>query len=276
MNQAKMTRTILIVAGILLVGFLTYWFLPGLFGRDTGQGISSRATSKPDAKREIVVHCGNSMRLAAEELSDIYREGHNLGIRFNFGGSDQLFAAIDLTHEGDILLCHDPFADKLVEEGLGDSYVTVGYLEPIIITRKGNPYKIKSLVDLTKKKLKIGNSDPRYTTCGELLIDKLEEKRLLKAYKKNVRLEEREHNNIALAVKAGHLDAGVVWNFIGTVYAGDVAVVDTGEEFDETRVTLVLLKHSEHKSDAQNFIDFCASERGQEVWQKYGYTKSSD
>jgi len=225
------------------------------------------------ASRSIVIHCGNSMRPAAEEIAAWFQKIHKIGVKFNFGGSSQLLPSIELGEEGDLYICHDPYADTLESKDLLERYVVVGYLEPIIIVAPGNPRGIKSLEDLARPGLRLALTDERYTRSGKLVQQAFSEMGLQDQLKANEKMTGRSHNDVATALLAGELDAGIVWNFIATFYRGRLDFVQPGIEFPETRVTICLLKNATDREAAGKFIDMAASKKGGEVFQRHGYTK---
>lgn len=223
--------------------------------------------------RQVVIHCGNSMRPGAEALAAIFQRETGIGVRFNFGGSSQLIAAIELGQQGDLYLPHDPYAAMLEAKGLLDRYVVLGQVEPLLIVAPGNPQGIAGLADLARPGLRVGLTDPRYATAGKLTVAAVTELGIAEAFMANVAMEGRSHNDVALGVLHDHLDAGVVWNFIARHYRGQLEAIPSGVDFPETRVTLCLLTHAENRSEAEAFMAFADSEQARALFARYGYTR---
>ena len=278
-----------ILAGLLFAALL----MPALSCRRadepapeaTEADATSQATPTPfdtgvfeplDAERTIIVHSGNSMRPAAEAVAAAFQHYHGIGVQFNFGGSAELIASIELGQKGDLYIPHDPYAEMLDEKGLLDRYEVVGYLEPIIIVPPGNPKGISSLGDLAAKGLRIGLPDPRYATAGKLVVEALEDLGLADKVLPNVRMEGRSHNDVAVSVLHGHMDAGMVWNFIARYYKGRLERVNSGYAFPETRVTLCLLTTAEDKEAAETFMKFATNEHSLRLFKELGYTKGAE
>jgi len=225
-----------------------------------------------DAERELIVHSGNSMRPGAEALAAEFQRRYGIAIRFNFGGSAELLSSIELGQIGDLYLPHDPYAEMLEEKGLLERYEVVGYLEPVIVVPKGNPAGVGSMRELATRDLDVGLPDARYATAGRLVKEAFEDMGLLDELEANISMEGRSHNDVALGVLGGHLDAAMVWNFIATHYEDRLDTVeDLDVEFPEIRVTLCLLTHARDKEAAGKFMEFAVSETGQEIFEKYGY-----
>lgn len=278
-----MRRTISIVIFLLLTGSLAILGISTLLENlleeeapiyDTATG-ATEVWIGDDEQNYILVHCGNSMRPAAEVLGRQFQELHGIGVKFNFGGSSQLLPAIELARTGDVYICHDPYADILDAKGLLEYYETVGYLEPVIIVPRGNPHQIDSLQDLKQSGLRVGLTDQRYTTAGELIQAAMAERGWQDEINANVRMESRDHNTLALAIMADQLDVAVAWNFVTYLYSGRVERINTGESFPDTRVTACLLSHASNQEAAQLFMDFLVSDASAEVFARFGYTKAA-
>ena len=92
------------------------------------------------------------------------------GSRFEFtvGKAENLIAKIEESREGDILTCGAEFIlDEAQERGLilEDTRRSVGFRKSAILVPTGNPKKIKSIYDLTKKESKLGS--PPVAVCWE-------------------------------------------------------------------------------------------------------------
>jgi len=226
------------------------------------------------ADRTIILHCGNSMRPAAEVLAAAFQKTHGIGVQFNFGGSSELIASLELGQKGDLYMPHDPYASMLDEKGLLERYEVVGYLEPVIVVPPGNPDGIRSLRDLATRPLKVGLPDARYATSGKLAMAAFEQMGLAEQVRANIGMEGRSNNDVAVAVVHGHVQAGMVWNFLARYYEGRLEAVAPGVEFPETRVTLCLLKSAQDREAAEMFMRFASSERAKQVFRDMGYLKS--
>ncbi len=227
------------------------------------------------AAREIVIHCGTSMRPAAERIARYFQQRHNIAVRFNFGGSSELLAGIELGRIGDLYICHDPYADRIDEKGLLARAATVGYLEPVIIVPPGNPGAIAGLADLARPGLKVGLPDARFATAGRLIQQALGEMGIEPDVRANLRLETRGHNDMALALTSGHIDVGMAWNFIAFYYAGRLEQVPAGVAFPETRVTVCLLTSAQDVEAAELFMAMAQSPQGVAVFEEMGYRRST-
>ena len=237
-----------------------------------------RATMKPPKPHTLLIHCGTSMRKPMEELALEFKQRTGVTIDFNFAGVESLYPSILVHKEGDVFICHDPFRDKIAKDGLVADGAVVGYLDPVVIVPKGNPKQIHALADLfTRKGLRIGCTDPRFATCGQMVQDLAKKHGWAKSFDgqdcPNMVFQSRSHADIATALVAGELDAGIVWNFVAATFKDKVDMVHTGETFPETRVSIVTLSCAKNPTDAAAFLKFVSSDIGLQVFTDEGYVK---
>ena len=216
------------------------------------------------------------MATPVQELGKEFSNTHNLQIEFDLGGSETLLPKIMAGAHGDVFVCHDPFEQKLKAAGLWNSTAVVGYLEPVLAVRPGNPKGIHSLKDLTTPGLKLGIGDPRYSTCGELFVHALRDTGLHDAVMANVMLQARSHSEVANGLVVGPLDAVVVWNFIVALYPGKLEVIPTGISYPATRVTVLGLKNSDNPALRDTFIDWCGQSMVRDTFHRHGYNREHE
>ena len=254
---ARMRKLLVITFVLLVVG--------------VGALLVLRADTRPRAP--LRVYCGTSMRPAAEELARDFERETGVAIEFDFGGSETLLPKIEIAGEGDVFIAHDPFGDELARKGKVERYVVPGCLIPVLIVAKGNPLQLHGLADLAKPGVKLGMMDARYSTCGQIVRARLTEKGLAESVGANVKVEKRSHQDLALDVALGALDAALVWNFSAELNRERVDGLWLDEPFPETRLVVCLLKCTRQRELAERFLALCESERGRAVFGKFGYRK---
>ena len=232
-------------------------------------GCHPNASSQP----KLRVLCGNSMAAPVQELAKLFTRSHSTEIEFDLGGAETLYPKILTGAHGDLFVCHDPFEEKLKAAGFHTETVVLGYLEPLLAVRPGNPKGIHSLADLAKPGLKIGIGNPQFSTCGELFVNVLKEKGLYESVMANVILQARTHAEVANGLILGPLDAVVVWNFVTGLYPGKLEIIPTGSEYPVTRVTLLGLTSSENPTQRNTFLQWCREPLIQETFRRYGYLR---
>ena len=229
----------------------------------------------PAAKPMLRVLCGSSMAAPIQEIGRQFAGRHALALEYDLGGSETLLPKILMGVPADIFVCHDPFEDKVKVEKRWSGSVVVGYLEPIVAVRPGNPKGIRTLEDLKRPDLKLGIGDPRYSTCGALFVEALERRGLRHLVMPQVILQGRTHAEIASGLILGPLDAVVVWNFVAMLYPGKLEVVPTDVAYPETRITVIGLKQGANAAARDAFLQWCAQPEAQQTFRTLGYTRGN-
>ena len=226
----------------------------------------------PAATPTLRVLCGSSMAAPIQEIGRQFASRHGSALEYDLGGSETLLPKILTGVPADIYVCHDPFEEKVKEAKRWSGSVVVGYLEPIVAVRPGNPKGIRALEDLKRPGLKLGIGDPRYSTCGALFVEALERRGLRDLVMPQVVLQGRTHAEIANGMILGPLDAVVVWNFVARMYQDKVQLVPTTDDYPEIHVTTVGLTQSRNPKLRDAFLDLCRSETARSIFAKHGYS----
>jgi len=230
--------------------------------------------SEPGTPKELVLLCGNSFVLPAEQLCKQFTAETGITIVSTVAGSEDFLPLVKAGKKGDILITHDPYLDETRKAGaLGDS-VEVGFVAPVLAVQKGNPKGIKSIEDLTGEGLKVGLTDPQYSTCGEMVFALLEKKGIKEAFLKNVenRLT-RGHSTLGTWLKTQTVDAVIMWNGVAHTFRDDVEMVQTPYEYDtEIRVHIIGLGYTKQPDALKQFIEY-AREKGPGIFAEHGYIK---
>jgi len=219
----------------------------------------------------LIVYCGTSFSKPIEEIGGKFKERFGADIKYNFAGCETIFPQILLTHKGDICIVHDPYADMLREKGVLEDDRVVGKLTPVLIVPKGNLKGIKSLEDLARPGIRVALGDPRFQTCAQYVHQKLKEKGIEEAVKKNIVYETKTHQELGNAIKLGTADVAVVWNFIAVLNSDSLDGIWMKEKFPETKIHVCLLNFSKNKELARKFLEFASSQEGVGILKRDGY-----
>ena len=251
-------------------------------------GCSKKRSNSPEP---LICHIGGTMRPVIAELAEKYSKKTGLKIEINSGGSGELLAHIEMSKNGDVYVCHAPFADILRQKGLGDRIWTIAELRPVIIVRKGNPKKILGLQDLMRKDVELALTDYKLSTLGRMMSTIFTKAGIdFNKLNKSKRINTNKSGSyVANLVKMGNADAGIVWNAVAYLRRDSLDVVSisdflpipgidlvtsaTGKSYPLTpvRVSVATLKCSKNRSEAAKFAEFLASPSSRKVFKRYGY-----
>jgi molybdate transport system substrate-binding protein len=225
-------------------------------------------------KQELVVLCGSSFVPPGDELIKQFKAETGIEVVTTSGGSEDFLPLVKAGRKGDILITHDPYLDYVKKANAYLDNAQVGFVAPVLAVAKGNPKGIHGIEDLAKNGLKVGLTDPQYSTCGEMVFTLLGKKGIKDAVLKNVgnRLT-RGHNDLGVFMQTGAVDSVILWNGVAHNYKDHLDIVPTPYEYDTViRVHVIGLSYSKHPELAKRFVSF-AKERAEAIFASYGYVK---
>lgn len=235
-------------------------------------GCGNDETKAEDKK--LVVLCGNSFVNPTGQLCNEFTAQTRIKVSTMVGGSEDLLPLVKVGRQGDIFVTHDPYLDYVADAKALADYVQVGSLVPVLAVQKSNPKGVESIQDLTRSGLKVALTDPKYSTCGEMVFKLLDKKGITESVMKNVgnRLT-RGHNDLGTLLKIKTVDAVIMWNGVAHTFGESVEIVPAPYEYDkEVRVHVIGLNYSKKPDLLKEFFEF-VRKRGGTVFAEYGYVK---
>jgi len=231
-------------------------------------------TNGDTEKQELVVLCGSSFVPPTDEIIKQFQAETGIEIVTTSAGSEDFLPLVKTGKKGDILVTHDPYLDDVKDAGAYLDSTQVGFLVPVLAVAKGNPKNIHSIEDLVQDGLKVGLTDPQYSTCGEMVFALLEKEGIKDAVLKNVgnRLT-KGHSNLGTFMETGAVDAVIMWNGVAHNYTEHLEIVAIPYEYDtDIRVHIIGLNYSRYPELTERFIAF-AGEHAKDIFASYGYVK---
>ncbi len=254
-------------------------------------GLWACGKDEPAPELRLLCYVGGTMRPAVEELLRIYEEKTGQKVELDYGDSGTNLIKVEMRRWGDLYVAHDPFLAPLMNKGLGTQGWTVAAISPVIVVPKGNPKGITGAADLARPGLRLGLTDPEYSTLGHIcpvIFDKVGLRAEIEA---NVDTNMRMGGQVANAVAVGNLDAAIVWNAVAHLRADKLDTVDiappflpdpdvdvvTSATFGEVdmsyiKVFIATLESSRHPRAARACAEFIASPEGKAVFARYGFS----
>jgi accessory colonization factor AcfC len=252
---------------------------------------SKTKVAKSAEMKPLICHIGGTMRPIIAKLASEYEKETGQKVEINSAGSGELLAHIEMQKEGDLYVCHAPFMDILMHKGLGVDGWVIGELYPVIIVQKGNPKKIETLEDLTRKDVDLFLTDYKLSTLGRMMstifgkagidFDELNKKKRIETNKSG--------GYVANIVKTKNADAGIVWNVVAKLRGDGLDTIEidkylpvpgvdmvtsaTGKSYPLTpvRVSISTLKCSKQAAAAAKFAKYLTSAKFAKVFQDAGY-----
>jgi len=223
---------------------------------------------------ELILLCGSSFVPPSDDLCQQFKAKTGITIVKTVGGSEDLLPLVKVGQKGDIFVTHDPYLAYVKEAKAYADHAHVGFVAPVLAVQKGNPKSLSKIQDLTKPGLRVALTDPKYSTCGEMIFKLLEKKGLKEAVMSNVenRLT-KGHSTLGTFLKTKAVDAAIMWNGVAHTFRDSLDVVKTPYEYEtEIRVHVIGLSYSEHPDLVQKFMEYVHRD-GPKVFADHGYTK---
>ncbi len=223
----------------------------------------------------LYLYCGAGIRPPVSEMVAEFERKQGVKMECDYAGSEVLLSRIKLSRRGDLYMPGDArYVEQARREGLILSSVDACYWIPVIVVQKGNPKGIESVADLTKPGLRVGLGDPTACAIGKISARVLKKNNIAEEdIEPNIVFRSLTVNELGVHIKTGKIDAAIVWDGIANLYAdvGDVVRIPPEQNVVST-VPLAVLKFSQHPELAKKFQQFVTSQRGKEIFAKYGYT----
>lgn len=224
--------------------------------------------------KSIFVYCAAGMRKPIESLSKEFEAQKGVKVEITYDGTNKLLGQIKLTRKGDIYIAGDAdYIEMARKDSLVSESKTVCWFIPVIMVKKGNPLKIKSLADLTKPGVKLGQGDDKAAAVGRLMPKILALNGVDSAsWAKNVAMVTPTVNELGIAIKLGTIDATVVWTAIANYYKDVADQISIPLEKNMTpEVGAAVLKFSKNTGPASQYLEFLTSEYARKALKDDGY-----
>ena len=228
------------------------------------------SSSESQQQTTLNVYAASSLATPFAYAGLAYEKEHpGVKVQFNLGASSDLARFVQEGAPADVFASADiTNMNKVESQDLLDSQSLIfatTYLE--IIVEKGNPLNISSLQDLTDPDLIFVTTNPE-VPIGKYTAEVLEKAGVSvtpDSFESNVK-------GIMLKVASGEADAGIVYHSEVIASDGQVEGIKIPTEFNiVAKYPIGIIKNSENKEQAQEFIDFLLSPQGQALLAQYGF-----
>ena len=228
------------------------------------------SSSESQEQTTLEVYAASSLAMPFAEAGVAFEKEHpGVKVQLNLGASSDLARFVQEGALADVFASADVAnMDKVESQDLLDSASVIfatNYLE--IIVEKGNPLNISSLKDLSNPDLIFVTTNPD-VPIGKYTAE------VLKKAGVSITPDSFESNvkGIMLKVASGEADAGIVYH--SEVIAADDQVegVEIPTKFNiVAKYPIGIIKNTAHSKQAQEFVDFLLSPKGQALLTQYGF-----
>jgi molybdenum ABC transporter molybdate-binding protein len=212
------------------------------------------------------------MRPPIEKMLIKFKKETGIGAQVSFEASNVFLGQLKLRPHGDVFIPADRYyTDKAVKSGLVEKPKVYAYLMPVIMVQKGNPLRVRNLVDLTHHSIRVGLVDERTGAIGNVSAAVLR-KNNINIHKINVVYRATKVDELANAIKLKSIDAVIVWKPIAMLYPKDGEIVNIPNDKNViVTVSAGIVSTSLNKPAALEFLRFLTSKTGKAILEKYHY-----
>ncbi len=213
---------------------------------------------------DVSIYCAAGMRFPMRRIVEDYEKEYGVQVSVQYGGSQTLLSALEISKTGDLFLAADAsFVDLAKQKGLAAERLPLATMCPVVIVAADSDLEIDSIDDLVNQKLRMACGNPDGAAIGETTKKLLEESGHWEAFEKLITstgVFKPTVNDVALDVKLGSVDAGIVWDAVAAQYpelkAIHVAELDEGQ----AQVEICVLNSTKHPAAALHFARYVAAQ----------------
>ena len=104
-------------------------------------------------------------------MADEYQKEFGVEVRCNYGASQAELVTLERAGNGDLYLPADEsYVEIARTKGLVDAVMPVAVMRPVLGVRKGNAKGIRSLDDVLKNDVKLGQANPDAAAIGKVTV----------------------------------------------------------------------------------------------------------
>ena len=230
--------------------------------------------------KSITVFCGSASKPAMEEAAQVFEEEAGITVYLTFGGSGTMLSQMKLGKTGDIYLPASPdfmelaVRDRIVEPE--NTYI-IAYLFPVILVPAGNPKGIRTLADLARPGITVAIGNPDAVAIGRYAVELFESNNLLAEIDDNIITMAENVSKLTFIAGLNSVDAVVAWqvNAIGSDMV-EAVYLEPPEMPRVAYISGAISTYAEDKESADEFLEFLASTRGQDIFKKHGYLATEE
>lgn len=238
-------------------------------------GISTiGCSSKKEEVINLNISAAASMKEAMEELQKVYKnENNNVELIINFGSSGSLQQQIEQGAPCDVFIsAGKKQMDNLKKGGhlLDDKYKDLVKNELVLIAPKES--QISSMDDLSKDIVKhVGMGEPESVPAGKYADEVLNNLNIKETLKDKL-VFAKDVKEVLAWTKSGNADAGFVY-YSDAINSDGIKIVEVTSEDTHSPITypVAVIKNTRNDEEAKKFEEFLLSEKGQTIFEKYGY-----
>jgi molybdate transport system substrate-binding protein len=229
---------------------------------------------------ELTIAAAADLSSALKDIGDTFEKNTGVHLRLSFGASGaltqqiengapfDLFFSADMGYPQQLIKDNQAESSSLYEYAVGKLVLWVPADSPLDVKNKG----IQVLLDASVKKISIAN--PQHAPYGRAAVEALKHVGLYDRLSDRFVIGENI-SQAAQFVESGNTQAG----FVALAHAAAPSMQGKGkywivpaDYYSELAQGVVIVSHSSHKKEAEQFLQYFKTKPISETLQKYGFT----
>lgn len=226
---------------------------------------------------DLMVFSGAGLMKPMEEMRKNFERQHGVTVGVHYGSSGEIFGMVAAGQPCDVLI---PGAARYTMDALRNGWVekeTIRKLVlhvPTIAVPKGNPAKIRSLEDLTRKGVRVAIGDPKAPAIGRVSKKLLTQTQLWEKVQPNINVYAPTVNQLLIYVALDQVDAAIIWKDL-TRWAeakGKIEVIDIAPDKNIIKtIPTAVCSRTQNRELALQFNTYISTAEGLSIWRKWGF-----
>jgi molybdate transport system substrate-binding protein len=230
-----------------------------------------RATSK--THEPLVVYCAASNKSVIEAIRADYEKEFGTPLQIQYGASQTLLAALDVTGSGDLFLPADDSYLKLARDrNLITDAFPLARMQAVVAVPKGNPKQIKQLADLLTGDIRIAQANPDAAAIGKLTREALQASGDWDKLHARTTVYKTTVSEVASDVKVGAIDCGIVFDAVLHDFDTLEAVAIPELAAAQANIAAAIVKSSKQPQQALHLARYLTAEgKGLARYKEFGF-----
>lgn len=244
-------------------------------------GCKAQPSTSAPADNTITVSAAASLKEAFTEIGNRYRANTGNLVSFNFGASGALQKQIEAGAPVDVFASAGTRQmDEVAGRGLIDSASRRDFAQnalALIVPADSN-LTLSAFTDLASAQVqKIAVGNPKTVPAGQYTEEVFDYFNLRDSLQSKL-ITAEDVRQVLDYVMRGEVDAGVVYMTDAKTATTRVQVLATAPEASHSPILypIAIMKDSQHKPAAQEFVNLLTSAEGQRILHQYGFAGISD
>jgi molybdenum ABC transporter molybdate-binding protein len=251
-RRGFVSRQLLVILGSLVaLGVL----IASLIDLGPSSGSSQDPSSQP-----LVLYVAASNKSVMEAIRDDYERQYKTPLQIQYGPSQTLLAAIQVSKTGDLYLpADDSYLEMAHQQNLLADEFPLAKMQAVVAVAKGNPKRIERLADLLRDDVRVAQASPDGAAIGKMTREVLTASGQWDALHSHTTVYTTTVNEVANNVKVGAVDAGIVFDAVLHDYDTLEAVAIPELEAATAQISAATLAASRQPRLALHFARYLSS-----------------